>query len=182
MKFLLLAASLRKDSHNKKLIDLTSRILKEAGHEVDVADFSEFDCPLYDQDTQDSKGVATGGKELIKRMKAADAFILSSPEYNYSIPGTLKNLIDWVSRERPMPWEGQKILLMTASPSPVGGARGYWATRIPLEGCGAFVYPKAFAVANAHQAFNAEHNLTDAKQTETLKKVLTSFSDWAAKF
>lgn len=182
MKFLLLAASLRKDSHNRKLIEQTSRLLKDAGHEIDLADFSEFDCPLYDQDSQDSKGVAEGAKELIKRMKAADAFIIASPEYNYSIPGTLKNLIDWVSRDKPMPWDGQKILLMTASPSTVGGARGYWATRIPLEGCGAFVYPKTFALASSHQAFDKDNNLTDAKHAENLKKVLTSFSEWAGKF
>ena len=182
MKFLLLAASLRKDSFNKKLIDQAARHLREAGHTVDLADYREFNCPTYDQDIQDSTGVAQGAKEMISRMKATDALILASPEYNYSIPGTLKNLIDWVSRDRPMPWDGQKILLMTASPSPVGGNRGYWATRIPLEGCGAFVFPKAFTLGAAHQAFDGQNNFVDPKQGENLKKILTSFAEWSSKF
>jgi NAD(P)H-dependent FMN reductase len=182
MKILLFAASKRKNSLNKKLIKQASKMLQDAGHTVDIADFNEFECPLYDQDTQDASGVAEGAKKLINRMKAADALVISSPEYNYSIPGTLKNLIDWVSRDRPMPWDGQKILLLTASPSNVGGNRGYWATRIPLEGCGSFVYPKTFALSATDQSFDANGNLTDPKGSDSLKKVLSSFADWAGKF
>lgn len=181
MKFLMFAASKRKDSVNKKLIAQASKMLKDAGHTVDVADFEEFECPLYDQDTQDAAGVAEGGRKLINRMKAADGVIIASPEYNYSIPGTLKNLIDWVSRDKPMPWDGQKILLITASPSIVGGNRGYWATRIPLEGCGSFVYPKTFSLSSAYQAFDDKGNFVDPKSSETLKKVLISFADWTGK-
>ena len=70
-----------------------------------------------------------------------DAVMISSPEYNYSISGVLKNLIDWVSRARPMPWRGKSIYLMSAAPSPMGGIRGLWQTRIPLEGCGALRIP-----------------------------------------
>lgn len=179
MKFLLFAASLRKDSHNKKLIAQAAKMLEKAGHTVDVADFSEFNCPMYDQDEKDTSGMAQGAVELIKRMKAADATIISSPEYNYSIPGTLKNLIDWVSRDRPMPWDGQKMLLITASPSPVGGSRGYWATRIPLEGCGAFVFPKTFALSNASETtFGANGQLSDPKSVENLQGLLNKFASW----
>lgn len=182
MKVLLLAASLRKDSVNKKLIDRTAEILKKSGHEVDVALFSEFDCPLYNQEIQDKDGVAAGALDLVKRMDQADAFILSTPEYNYSIPGTLKNLIDWASRVSPMPWDGRKILLMSASPSGVGGNRGYWATRIPLEGCGAFVYPKTLSLQGAYQAFDSSGNFTDAANEGRLEKLVSAFIAWASKF
>lgn len=148
---------------------------------MDLAEYNEFDCPIYNQDVQDTKGIAPGAQELINRMKAADGVIIASPEYNYSIPGTLKNLIDWVSRDRPMPWDSKKILLITASPSNVGGNRGYWATRIPLEGCGAYVFPKTFSLSSSQQAFNEGGDFTDPKQAETLKKLVTSYADWVGK-
>jgi NAD(P)H-dependent FMN reductase len=85
---------------------------------------------------------------------ASDAFIISSPEYNGSMPGLLKNTIDWVSRFRPQPFNQRHALLMSASPSMAGGNRGLWSLRIPLEHLGARVYPDMFSLAMAHQAFS----------------------------
>lgn len=153
---------------NRRLIELASRIAREAGAEVDEADFGDFDIPLYDGDLQAEAGMPTGVQALIDRVNAADALMIGCPEYNYSVSGVLKNAIDWVSRARPMPWRGKSVYLMAASPSPMGGIRGLWQTRIPLEGCGALVFPDMFALAHAATAFDANGRLRDQKLEERL--------------
>jgi NAD(P)H-dependent FMN reductase len=75
------------------------------------------------------RGFSPGAKELRRRLGQADAFVISSPEYNFSMPGALKNVIDWVSRYGPQPFKGKHCLLMSASPSMAGGNRGLWALR-----------------------------------------------------
>src|SRR5262249_12244463 len=134
MKILAFAASLRADSLNKKLLRIAIEAAREAGAEVDHADFREFMMPLYDGDMQTTTGFPEGAQELQRRLDAADGILISSPEYNFSIPGTLKNAIDWVSRMRPVPWRGKSALLLAASTSLAGGIRGLWQLRIPLEG------------------------------------------------
>jgi len=175
MKLLLLAASLRKDSVNKKLLVLAAQLLKAQGIAIDMADFAEFDVPLYHGDLNAELGLPHGAKQFIARMHAADGLIIASPEYNFSIPGTLKNLIDWVSREQPMPWLKQRVLLMSASPSLVGGNRGLWHTRVPLEACGAIVYSDMFSLASAYTAFAADGQFTDVSLQQRLKDNLTGF-------
>lgn len=174
MKVLLFAAALRKGSCNKKLIAIADEIAKKDA-ETDLADFAEFDMPLYNADIQDSIGFPEGMKKFITRLKNSDALIISSPEYNYSTPGTLKNLIDWVSRETPMPWKNRHILLMSASPSLVGGNRGLWHTRVPLECCGSFVYPEMFSLANAYEAFDEKGKLKDPGAHKRLEQNIHSF-------
>lgn len=181
MKFMLMAASLRQDSVNKKLIQLTAKLLQQQGHNIDLADFAEFDLPLYNADIQDQQGFPANVQAFIQRMHAAQGLIIASPEYNYSTPGTLKNLIDWVSRVSPMPWAKQNVYLMSASPSLVGGHRGLWHTRVPLEGCGAMVYPTMFALASAYEAFNEQGELKAAQLQQRLVQELASFADFAKK-
>src|SRR3954463_6165128 len=154
MRILAFAASVRSESLNHKLVQLAAQIAASEGAEVDVARFREFDMPLYDGDQDAAHGLPDGARELRKRIEGAAALMIAVPEYNYSIPGTLKNAIDWVSRARPMPWRGRSVYLLSASPSPMGGIRGLWQTRIPLEGCGAIVFPDMFALAAAHEAFD----------------------------
>lgn len=179
MRFLMFAASARQDSVNRKLIELAASMIVSAGHHVDYAHFSEFDVPLYHGDINAEKGIPDNAKKLITRMHEADAVIISSPEYNFSTPGTLKNLIDWVSRETPMPWTNQVILLMSASPALAGGVRGLWHTRVPLEGCGAIVYPNMFSLAGAYSAFKEDGTLQDASLMQRLKELLDEFSSFA---
>jgi chromate reductase, NAD(P)H dehydrogenase (quinone) len=131
--------------------------------------------PMYDADLDRERGLPAGGLELARRVKAADALLLAAPEYNYSIAGTLKNAIDWVSRVRPMPWRGKSIYLMSAAPSPMGGIRGLWQTRIPFEGCGALVFPDMFALAYADKAFAAGGSLQDAALLARLRKEIAGF-------
>ena len=181
MRLLMLAASLRKDSVNKKLIHLAAKLAKETGSTIDLADFNEFSAPLYNADVQNQEGFPKNILSFVERMHAADGLIISTPEYNYSIPGTLKNLIDWVSRISPMPWSKQRILLISASPSLVGGNRGLWATRVPLEGCGAFVYPDMFSLASAHANFKDDGDLADAEMQKRLQVSVDDFVSFVKK-
>ena len=87
--------------------------------------------------------------------------MIASPEYNASMPGVLKNAIDWVSRFRPQPFNELHGLLMSASPSMVGGNRGLWALRVPFEHLGARIYPDMFSLAQAHKAFDGDGRLAD---------------------
>jgi len=175
MRLLAFAASLRRDSLNRKLIHLAAGLAREAGLEVDLADFHEFDMPLYDADLQASSGFPSGARELARRIESADGLIIASPEYNYSLPGTLKNAIDWVSRMKPMPLSGKHGLLLAASTSLVGGIRGLWALRVPLEGLGVTLYPQMVALAQAQQAFDERGKLKDPAVQERLAKVAAGY-------
>jgi NAD(P)H-dependent FMN reductase len=175
MRVLAFAASLRQGSLNQKLITVAADIARRVGAEVDLADFHDFEMPLYDDDLNAQIGLPTGAMALRRRLEWADSVMISAPEYNYSISGVLKNAIDWVSRARPMPWRGKSVFLMSASPSPMGGIRGLWQTRVPLEGCGSLVFPDMFALSNAHQAFDASGRLRDKAVAERLVREVVGF-------
>ena len=173
VRFLVFAASLRKESHNQRLISLAAKVLEEKGATVDRAGMIDFECPFYDQDVEISRGIPDGATRLRERLMAADAYIIASPEYNASMPAVLKNSIDWVSRFKPQPLKGKRGLLMSASPSMVGGNRGLWALRVPFEHLGSPVYPDMFSLAQAHQAFADDGRLKD----DTLQKYFESTID-----
>ncbi len=175
MRVLAFAASLRRGSLNQKLILLAAEAARAAGAEVDLAEFREFDMPIYDGDVDASTGLPPGAAALRRRVEQADALMIAAPEYNYSIAGPLKNAIDWVSRARPMPWRGRSVFLLSASPSPMGGVRGLWQTRIPLEGCGALVFPDMFSLPHAGEAFDPEGRLKDPKTAERLEREVVGF-------
>ena len=175
MRLLAFAASLRRESLNRKLIQIAAELARDAGIEVDLADFHEFDMPLYDADLQGSSGFPSGARELAQRIESADGLMLASPEYNYSLPGTLKNAIDWVSRMKPMPFRGKHGILLAASASLVGGIRGLWAVRVPLEGLGVTLYPDMFGLAQAQQAFDERGKLKDPEVQERLAKMAKGY-------
>ncbi len=175
MRLFAFAAALRRDSLNRKLVRLAAQAAERAGATVDLADFHEFDMPLYDGDVETTSGVPAGAQKLRERFLGADAFMISSPEYNFSIPGTLKNAIDWVSRVNPPAWRGKPGLLLSASPSLVGGNRGLWAVRMPLEATGAHLYPDMFSLVSAHEAFDEAGGLKDAKMAARLDKLVGAF-------
>jgi len=153
LRVLVFHGSLRTESLNGRLAALAARTIEGRGNEVDLGAMSDFDCPSYDPDVEHEQGVPAGAESLCRRLKAADAFVIASPEYNASMPGLVKNAIDWTSRIRPQPFNGMQGLLMSASPSMAGGNRGLWSLRIPLEHLGARVYPDMFSLAQAHEAF-----------------------------
>jgi NAD(P)H-dependent FMN reductase len=119
--------------------------------------------------------------EMSRRIETADGLIIASPEYNYSMPGTLKNAIDWVSRMKPMPLRGKHGLLLAASSTVAGGIRGLWALRVPLEGLGVTLYPDMFALAQATQALDERGELRDPELRERLEKMVTGYLRMGAK-
>jgi NAD(P)H-dependent FMN reductase len=134
----------------------------------------DFDVPVYDGDLETKDGAPTGAQELKRRLEGNDAFILSSPEYNASMPGGLKNLIDWTSRFRPQPFDGRHGLVMSASPSLAGGNRGLWALRVPLEHLGARIFPDMFSLSMAHKALTSE-GITDPALNARFEKTIQAF-------
>ena len=168
IRLLVFSASLRNNSLNENLIKTAIPVIEKNGGIVEYARMSEFNCPSYNQDMESNGYFPDGANTLHQRLQASDAFIVSSPEYNGSMPGLLKNTIDWVSRFRPQPFNQLHALLMSASPSMAGGNRGLWSLRIPLEHLGARVYPDMFSLAMAHQAFSngTIRDTTLAKQFE----------------
>src|SRR5918996_343502 len=107
LKVLVFGASLRAESLNRKLAALAARVAEQHGATVDHASMRDFDVPSYDGDVEKAQGIPKGAEELRRRLLEADAFIVSSPEYNASMPGMFKNLIDWTSRFRPQPFEAR---------------------------------------------------------------------------
>jgi len=171
---LIFAASLRTDSLNKRLARLAAEVAEQNGAAVDLASMQEFDVPLYDGDVETDTGIPEGAEELRRRLLITDAFIIASPEYNGSVPGTIKNLIDWTSRFRPQPFDERHGLLMSASPSMAGGNRGLWALRVPLEHLGARIYPDMFSLARAHEAFDGD-KIADDDLQERFENNLEAF-------
>ncbi|MEO0812564.1 MAG: NAD(P)H-dependent oxidoreductase [Myxococcota bacterium] len=175
MKVFAMAASLRAASLNKKLIAAAKTAAESSGATVDLANFRDFTMPLYDGDLQESDGIPEAAQALAKRIEEADAVLLASPEYNYSIPGVLKNAIDWLSRMRPNPFSGGKpLMLLSTSPGSVGGVRGLWQTRVPLEGIGAYVCPDMYYLPNGHEELG-EDRLLDAAKQEALQGAIANF-------
>ena len=104
LRFLIFSASLRTDSLNTRLARLAIRTVEKRGAIVDFAAMKEFDCPSFNHDIELEKNIPSGAEQFLKRLTSNDAFIISSPEYNASMPGHLKNVIDWMSRFRPQPF------------------------------------------------------------------------------
>ena len=152
VRLLVFGASLREGSMNDRLASLAAIVAGEKGATIERATMAEFECPPYDTDVEISAGLPAGAQALHDKLNAVDGFMIASPEYNASMPGVLKNTIDWVSRFRPQPFNGKQAFLMSASPSMTGGKVGLWALRQPLEHLGARTYPDMFALAQAHHA------------------------------
>lgn len=166
VRFLVLGGSLSSSSLNNRLASLAASVIERKGGTADRATLGDFEMPFYDADVERESGQPLGARRFCERLKQADALVVASPEYNASMPGALKNLVDWVSRFRPQPFNGRQALLLSASPSMVGGNRGLWALRVPLEHLGMRVYPDMFSLAQASKAFDADGGLAD----ETLRK------------
>lgn len=173
--FLIFSASLRNESLNTQLAKLAARVIEKNGGKVDLANMSDFDCPSYNQDEESKGPFPAGAEEFRKRLLANDAFIIASPEYNFSMPGLLKNAIDWVSRYRPQPFNERHALLMSASPSMVGGNRALWSLRMPLEHLGTRVFPNMFSLAMAHKSFTPEGHLVDETLAQRFEQNIIAF-------
>lgn len=181
LNYLCMSLSLRKDSFNTHLIRLVQNIIKtEQGFSGELIDLNNYLMPAYNADIQMNQGFPKTSEALAEKIKVADGLIISSPEYNFSYPGHFKNVVDWLSRYRPMPWVNKAVLLMSASPSLVGGNRGLWHLRVPFESTNAFVYPDMFSLASAHEAFNDKGELKDPAMAERLAANVRAFLKFGA--
>ncbi|SMH71695.1 NADPH-dependent FMN reductase [Candidatus Nitrosotalea okcheonensis] len=175
-KILAFAGSTRTDSFNKKLVKIATGGAMEGGADVTVIDLRDFAMPLYDGDLEQQQGLPSNARKLKDLMLSHQGFLISSPEYNSSISGVLKNTIDWVSRpvegEEPLAcFKGKVAGIMSASPGGLGGLRGMVHVRAILENIGVIVIPDQIAIAKAHEVFHADGTLQDKKQEEQVKKI-----------
>jgi chromate reductase, NAD(P)H dehydrogenase (quinone) len=180
MKILVFSASSRNGSLNKALSNIIYEKIKKLGLDVSFSEIKDYETALYDGDVETSRGVPLNAQNFKALLDEHEAVVIVSPEYNFSTPGNLKNLIDWASRIKQQPFRNKQIFLASASPSLVGGNRGLWSLRIPLSALGAHVYPDMFSLSLAHEAFTGDFKaLKDEKLSNGLEKLLNSFLKYA---
>ena len=168
-RILIFAGSLRKGSLNKKLARVAFEALKSAGGDATLIDLADFPVPVYDGDLEAEKGLPENARKLKALMIGHPGLLIVTPEYNSSIPGALKNVLDWASRqegEEPVlaAYKGKTAALLSASPGALGGLRSLVVLRAMLENIGTLVIPQQLAVSRAHEAFSGDGSLKDAKQ------------------
>jgi chromate reductase, NAD(P)H dehydrogenase (quinone) len=174
-RILAFAGSARKESYNRKLIQIAVRGAQSAGAEVTLLELRDYPMPLMDEDLEKVETPENAHK-LRKIFVEHDALMISAPEYNSSITPLLKNTIDWVSRPAPgeaalVGFTGKIATLMSASPGGLGGLRGLVHVRSILGNIGVVVLPDQVAVSRAFEAFNADGTLKDAKTQAGVEKL-----------
>jgi chromate reductase, NAD(P)H dehydrogenase (quinone) len=170
-----ISGSLRKASFNTMLLKAVAELLPES---VSFEMLSIADIPVYngDQDIPDRASRPEAVNKFRKLLEAADGIVIASPEYNYSIPGGLKNAIDWASRGTDSPLIGKHVSLMGATPGQWGTVRMQLAF-LPVFNTLKMLHINKFEVfvSQAQKKFDAEGKLTDADTREVLKKHLDFF-------
>ncbi|ASC74147.1 NADPH-dependent quinone reductase ArsH [Halomicronema hongdechloris C2206] len=187
-KLLAFAGSLRRDSFNKKLVKIAAAGAEAAGAKVTYVDLKDYPMPIYDQDWFDQHGFPESVLQLKGLMKDHHGFLIASPEYNSSISGALKNMIDWTSRpeegEAPLSltcFKGKTAAIMATSPGGLGGLRGLNHVRSILENIGVLVIPDQKAIPGAYQAFDEAGNLVDEKTHDAIASIAAKLADVTAK-
>ncbi len=176
MKILILAASAQRQSVNKRLAQGIERLLRARGFDdIERPDFKSFTMPMYDGDLERESGLPAAACDLAEHLWRADAVVICTPEYNGSIPGGLKNALDWISRLSPHPLIGKPVLMTGASPGVLGAVRSLWHSRVPFEALGAFVFPEMFGLGIANDAFDAEGQIKDPKRHQQLAQLCERF-------
>ena len=171
-----LIGSLRHRSYNRMTYNAAVSLAPD-GLTFEEADIGSL--PLYDDDLRAQQGYPPGASLLRERIAAADALVIVSPEYNYSIPGVLKNAIDWASRPPDQPFKGKPVAIMGASTGRFGTVRMQHHLRQTL------VFVEALPLAKpevmipfAEQAFDADGRLIDEAAREAITAQLQAFVAW----
>jgi NAD(P)H-dependent FMN reductase len=178
-QILAFAGSTRSESYNKKLVALAADAARLAGGNVTMIDLRDLPLPLFDEDLESASGLPENAKKLKTLMRAHDGFLISSPEYNSSITGVLKNAIDWASRpesddEPPLvAYRGKVAALFSASPGGLGGLRGLVHVRSILGNIGVLVLPDQVAISAAYEAFE-NGKLKDARKSRQVADLAAS--------
>jgi NAD(P)H-dependent FMN reductase len=175
MKLFALSGSLRAGSFNGKLIRLAAAEAQRQGAEVTLGDFRALAPPLYDADLEAASGFPPQAQALIGEIEQAEAMMIATPEYNYSVPGPLKNAFDWVSRVKPYRFKDKPVLLMGASSGGWGAVHGMDALRITLNYQGAAIHPDVFSVQNGKSAFDDQDRFADGAMNDKLAALVAVF-------
>ncbi|GAA3713125.1 NAD(P)H-dependent FMN reductase [Oceanisphaera sediminis] len=165
------SGSLRKDSYNTAAIKVAME-MAPAGCEIELLDIGTL--PLYNQELDGDKA-PEAVLQLAEKVMAADAILFSTPEYNYSVPGGLKNAIDWLSRQKPQPFAGKPAAIMSSSISLFGGARAQYHLRQIMVSLDVhFVNKPEVMIAGAHEKFDDQGRLADSTSRDFIGKLITS--------
>ena len=163
-----LSGSLRREASNTKL-------LNAAAHLFAPADFNlaDLNLPLYDGDFEDSHGIPEQVQKLADQVAAADAVIISTPEYNKGPPGVLKNALDWISRTTGSPWRNKPVAVMSAAAGRAGGER----SQMVLRGFMVPFRPRLLTgpevhLAASNDAFDEIGQLVSSVYAKTLKALM----------
>lgn len=175
-RILALAGSLRAGSYNAKILSPAADGARAAGADVTRIHLRDFPLPVYDADLEAAEGLPAAALRLKGLFRAADGLLIASPEYNSAISGTLKNVIDWVSRpapgEKPLEcFKGKVAALCAASTGALGGIRGLAAVRLILGNIGVVVLPDQVALPKAADAFDADGNVVDPGRRKALMEL-----------
>ncbi|WP_338863541.1 NAD(P)H-dependent oxidoreductase [Myxococcus stipitatus] len=171
-RILAISGTLRMDGFNRHLLAVGVAKARELGADVDVLDLKLLALPIYDGDVE-AQGLPPSVVELRERVAQARGFLVSSPEYNSSIPGGLKNAIDWASRPPGRRFQGKWAAIMGASPGPFGTARMQPHLRQVLSSTGALVLPTQVHVMRASEAFTPEGALKDPARQKEVEALVT---------
>ena len=172
-----IAGSVRRGSYNRGLLRAARA---DAPDGVDIGELDLATIPIFNEDVE-AQGDPPSVRLLKEQIRAADALLIAAPEYNYSIPGVLKNAIDWASRPpRDSPLRHKPIALMGASPGGFGTVRSQLALRQ------VFVFTKSYVllepevhVSAAGDKFDAEGHLTDGTTRQNVRALVLALVEWA---
>lgn len=173
-----IAGSLRRESYNRAALRAASKLLPE-GVTLNIFDLDGI--PLFNQD--DEKNPPAKVVEFKKQIRAADALLFATPEYNFSVPGVLKNAIDWASRPHgDSAWNGKPAAIMGATLGMLGTARAQYHLRQIFVTLNIYALNQPeVMIGNAAERFDAQGNLTDEKTKEVIRKMLKALVDWTGK-
>jgi chromate reductase, NAD(P)H dehydrogenase (quinone) len=168
MRVLGISGSLRRDSHNTKLLRVAGELAEEHGAEFEVFDGLKA-IPAYDEDDDEGDGPEAVAR-LREAIAGADALLFATPEYNSSIPGVLKNAVDWASRPiATNPLRNKPVAVIGASTGMFGAVWAQAELRKVLGAAGARVTEVELAVGHAHEQLDQAGELADPTQQEALR-------------
>ena len=174
-RLLAFAGSLRAGSFNKRLVRIAAEAARAAGAEVTLIDLLDFPLPILNQDEEDAHGLPENAKKLKALFLSHHGLLIASPEYNSSLSGALKNVMDWVSRaesadEPPLAaYTGKTCALLGASPGALGGLRALVHLRAILGNIGVLVLPGQVCIPLADQAFEENGALKDGQKQKAVQ-------------
>lgn len=169
---LVLPASLRKESFNRRLAGALHAELLRRGVSATLADVDLLRLPIYDGDEDTPDTFPVHARELHRQILAHRALLIVSPEYNFSIPGGLKNAIDWVSRAKPNAFDDRIVQLAGGTQGGFGTVRMQPHLRACLAGLGAEVMGVQITVSKVQEAFDASGALHAPAVLQTVDRAL----------